>query len=307
MSFLKYLNNLVEMPDINRNCLETGNDQTNYHASSIFTMGLTFFDIFHVKIGWTWIVSYLIKISIRDYEINILGNASNKRCFRRGISSLVKNGQNHHLKNPISETRFTKWSSLLFPLLPFSCSSHRQWQNPFLKRTLPFAQRQLSIVSLQWIFRFMHLFNTEFRRRRSMCELIIPCEVPVKLYMILTVVGSSLGFAMQVSAFRLNDPPIDRCYFFRPRRMEVLWTYFPGKWWNVGLSLFYTAYGLGFWYLLRCFKGTTGPCPLWIQIVISYFVLVISYRKIQVSDHPLFQPKFLPLLLKICLNLNNYT
>ena len=130
----------------------------------------------------------------------------------------MKNRQKHHPKNPISEIKFTKWNSLLFPLLRSLCSSHRQWQNLFLKRPLPFAQRQHSIVSLQWIFRFIHWFLTDFRRRWSMCKLIIfLTKLPSTWSCILTVVGSSLGIAMWVFkfTFRLNDPPTDEYFSFK--------------------------------------------------------------------------------------------
>ena len=63
-----------------------------------------------------------------------------------------------------------------------------------------------------------------------MRKLIIPCEVAVKLYIDRNRCWVFFSNCNVSNRFPINDPPLTGTilFLFRPNRMDVLWSHFPG-------------------------------------------------------------------------------
>ena len=162
-----------------------------------------------------------------DYTDDGVGNASNGKCFRRGISNLEKNGRKHHLKD--SKMKFSALSvAAVLAFFAQTMAEPLPQTSPPTCTTTSFECR--SSINMHW-------FLTDFRRWWSMCKLIIRCEVAVKL----DIEPRWVFFRnYNVSIhFKIKWPTDWRVIFFlRPIRMDVLWTCFPGNYWTVGFLYF---------------------------------------------------------------------
>lgn len=155
----------------------------------------------------------------------------------------------------LSEIRFKQWRSspLLFSLPQFLRSSPRQlWPNLFHKQVPPPAQHRFSIVCFHlWssgsCVDYSLIFKGEGPCVSWLSFILAWRRCRRALYWPYADFFQFLAIAMWVFSFnRYCSSDLRVFFFFRPSRMEVLWTYFCRTWWNVCIPSSHQYWGYSF-------------------------------------------------------------